>query len=60
MAHGMVVCQPRLGVQRPTLDSVGGGLRFLLPSVAIPAIRFDVGYGLDVRDYAITFTIASE
>jgi outer membrane protein insertion porin family len=41
-------------------SSVGGGLRFLLPGVAIPAIRFDVGYGLDVQDYAVTFTVASD
>jgi hypothetical protein len=38
---------------------VGGGLRLVLPGVAVPAVKIDAGYGVDVQDYAITFSIAS-
>jgi outer membrane protein assembly factor BamA len=37
---------------------VGAGLRVLVPGVAIPALKVDVAYGIDVRDYAITLSIA--
>jgi len=30
----------------------------LVPGVAIPAVKLDVGYGIDVKDYAVTLSIA--
>lgn len=38
--------------------SFGGGLRVILPGVVIPALKIDVGYGIDVRSIAITVSIA--
>ena len=38
--------------------SVGGGIRFILPGVVVPALKLDVGYGIDVRDVAVTISIA--
>jgi len=38
--------------------SVGGGMRIILPGVAIPAFKVDVGYGIDVRSVAVTISIA--
>jgi outer membrane protein assembly factor BamA len=38
--------------------SFGGGLRIILPGVVIPALKIDVGYGVDVRDVAVTVSIA--
>jgi outer membrane protein assembly factor BamA len=38
--------------------SFGGGVRFILPGVVIPALKIDVGYGIDVRDVAVTVSIA--
>jgi outer membrane protein assembly factor BamA len=38
--------------------SVGGGLRLILPGVVIPALKIDVGYGIDVRDVAVTVSVA--
>jgi outer membrane protein assembly factor BamA len=38
--------------------SVGAGLRVILPGVAIPAIRADLGYGIDVHSFAATVSIA--
>jgi outer membrane protein insertion porin family len=38
--------------------SVGGGVRLILPGVVIPALKIDVGYGIDVRDVAVTLSIA--
>jgi outer membrane protein assembly factor BamA len=38
--------------------SFGGGLRFILPGVIVPALKIDVGYGIDVRDVAVTVSIA--
>ena len=38
--------------------SVGGGVRFILPGVVIPALKIDAGYGIDVRDVAVTVSIA--
>jgi outer membrane protein assembly factor BamA len=47
---------------RPKLDdfhtSVGAGIRFILPGVAIPAIKADFGYGIDVHSFALTVSIA--
>lgn len=37
---------------------LGAGLRLLVPGVAIPALKVDVAYGIDVRDYAVTVSIA--
>jgi outer membrane protein assembly factor BamA len=46
----------------PTLadfhTGLGAGLRLLVPGVAIPALKVDVAYGIDVRDYAVTVSIA--
>jgi outer membrane protein assembly factor BamA len=39
-------------------NSVGGGLRVILPGVAIPAVKADVGYGIDVSSFAFTVSIA--
>jgi outer membrane protein insertion porin family len=39
-------------------ESVGGGVRIILPGVVIPALKLDVGYGIDVRDMAVTLSIA--
>ena len=38
--------------------SFGGGVRLILPGVVIPALKIDVGYGIDVRDVAVTLSIA--
>ncbi|HEY3358102.1 MAG TPA: BamA/TamA family outer membrane protein [Polyangia bacterium] len=38
--------------------SVGAGLRLILPGVVIPALKLDVGYGIDVRSVAFTVSIA--
>ena len=38
--------------------SFGGGVRIILPGVAIPAFKVDVGYGIDVRSVAVTVSIA--
>ena len=38
--------------------SFGGGLRLILPGVVVPALKIDVGYGIDVRDVAVTVSIA--
>jgi outer membrane protein assembly factor BamA len=38
--------------------SFGGGIRFILPGVVIPALKIDVGYGIDVRAVAFTVSIA--
>jgi outer membrane protein assembly factor BamA len=37
---------------------LGAGLRLLVPGVAIPALKVDVAYGIDVKDYAVTVSIA--
>jgi outer membrane protein insertion porin family len=38
--------------------SIGGGVRLILPGVVIPALKLDLGYGIDVRDVAVTVSIA--
>jgi outer membrane protein assembly factor BamA len=38
--------------------SFGGGVRIILPGVAIPAFKVDVGYGIDVRAVGVTISIA--
>jgi outer membrane protein assembly factor BamA len=47
---------------RPKLDdihtSVGAGFRIIIPGVAIPAIKADLGYGIDVHSFAVTVAIA--
>ncbi|MGA7741295.1 MAG: BamA/TamA family outer membrane protein [Polyangia bacterium] len=47
---------------RSNLDDIhasfGGGVRVILPGVVIPALKVDVGYGIDVRDVAVTVSIA--
>jgi outer membrane protein assembly factor BamA len=36
----------------------GAGLRLLVPGVVIPALKIDLGYGIDVNDFAVTVSIA--
>jgi outer membrane protein assembly factor BamA len=47
---------------RPKLEdvhtSVGAGFRIILPGIAIPAIKADLGYGIDVHSFAVTVSIA--
>jgi hypothetical protein len=38
--------------------SFGGGVRVILPGVVIPALKIDLGYGIDVRNVAVTVSIA--
>jgi outer membrane protein assembly factor BamA len=38
--------------------SFGGGVRVILPGVVIPALKVDVGYGIDVHSVAMTISIA--
>jgi outer membrane protein assembly factor BamA len=38
--------------------SAGGGVRIILPGVAIPAFKVDVGYGIDVHAVGVTISIA--
>jgi len=38
--------------------SIGGGFRIILPGIAIPALKADLGYGIDVRSFAVTVSIA--
>jgi outer membrane protein assembly factor BamA len=37
---------------------IGAGLRLLIPGIAIPAVKVDLAYGIDVRDFAVTVSIA--
>ncbi len=37
---------------------LGAGLRLLIPGVAIPAVKVDFAYGFDVRDFAVTVSVA--
>jgi outer membrane protein assembly factor BamA len=50
------------GPVRPALSdfhtSFGAGVRMILPGVAIPALKADIGYGIDVSSFAITVSIA--
>src|SRR5262245_24843345 len=43
--------------RRDIHQSVGGGLRFFLRSVAVPLIGLDAGYGLESRGWRITIVI---
>ncbi len=38
--------------------SVGAGFRIILPGIAIPAIKADIGYGIDVHSFAATVSVA--
>jgi outer membrane protein assembly factor BamA len=38
--------------------SFGGGVRVILPGVAIPAFKVDVGYGIDMHSVAVTISVA--
>jgi len=49
----------RLGDNRAGVHAgVGVGVRVVIPGVAIPALKLDVAYGIDVRDVALTLSIA--
>lgn len=37
---------------------MGAGLRLLIPGVAIPALKLDFAYGIDVGSFAVTLSIA--
>jgi outer membrane protein assembly factor BamA len=37
---------------------VGAGVRVLVPGIAIPALKLDVAYGIDVKDVAVVVSIA--
>jgi outer membrane protein assembly factor BamA len=37
---------------------LGAGFRLLIPGVAIPAVKVDFAYGIDVADYAVTISVA--
>jgi outer membrane protein assembly factor BamA len=37
---------------------LGAGLRLLIPGVAIPAVKVDFAYGIDVKDFAVTVSVA--
>lgn len=37
--------------------SVGAGVRIIVPGVAIPAIKADIGYGIDVRSFGLTVSV---
>jgi hypothetical protein len=45
--------------RRDIHQSVGGGLRFFLRSVAVPLIGLDAGYGLESRGWRITLVIGA-
>ncbi len=38
---------------------IGGGFRFYVRGIALPALSFDVAYGIDVRDVAYYFSVAT-
>lgn len=42
---------------RDVHTSVGAGIRIILPGVAIPAIKADLGYGIDVRRFGLTISV---
>ncbi len=37
---------------------VGAGLRLVIPGVAIPAVKVDFAYGIDVKNFAVTISVA--
>jgi outer membrane protein assembly factor BamA len=45
--------------KRDIHQSVGGGLRFFLRSVAVPLVGLDVGWGIESRGYRITLIIGA-
>jgi outer membrane protein insertion porin family len=46
-------------VKRDIHQSVGGGVRFFLRSVAVPLIGFDAGWGLESRSWRFTLVIGA-
>ena len=38
---------------------LGAGLRIVIPGIAIPAVKIDWAYGVDVRDHSVVIGIAS-
>jgi len=46
-------------LQRDVHQSVGGGLRFFLRSVAVPLIGFDAGWGIESRTWRFTLIIGA-
>jgi outer membrane protein assembly factor BamA len=60
---GRINSDPTMAIApRPELrdfhTSVGAGLRILVPGVAIPALKIDYAYGIDVNDAALTVSVA--
>jgi outer membrane protein assembly factor BamA len=52
------------GAERLSADKVGlhagvgVGVRIVLPGIAIPALKADLAYGIDVKDFSFTLSIA--
>jgi outer membrane protein assembly factor BamA len=51
--------QKGLDVKRDLHNSVGGGLRFFLRSVAVPLVGFDAGYGLESKHWRFTLIVGA-
>jgi hypothetical protein len=50
---------PGFVLERDLHQSVGGGLRFFLRSVAVPLIGFDAGWGIESRTWRFTLIIGA-
>jgi outer membrane protein assembly factor BamA len=50
---------PGFVLKRDLHQSVGGGLRFFLRSVAVPLIGFDAGWGIESRTWRFTLIIGA-
>jgi hypothetical protein len=46
-------------LDRDLHQSVGGGLRFFLRSVAVPLIGFDAGWGIESRTWRFTLIVGA-
>jgi hypothetical protein len=53
-----VVAPPVRSKLKDIHASFGGGVRVILPGVAIPAFKVDVGYGIDMHSVAVTISVA--
>jgi outer membrane protein insertion porin family len=50
---------PGLDVKRDLHNSVGGGLRFFLRSVAVPLVGIDAGWGLESHHWRFTLIVGA-
>ena len=48
-----------LDLKRDTHNSVGGGLRFFLRSVAVPLVGFDAGYGIEAGHWRFLLIVGA-